>query len=780
MNGNLMPARTPHMRSSNTKSGWMGDSPPRPDGPAKVSGSAQFIGDILFPNAIDAAVVRSTVARGRILGIDFDPAFDWSEVSVVTAKDVPCNEIAEIKCDQPALADDEIRHMYEPIVLLACADKRTLLQAVRHVRVRVEKLPAVLNLDESLACTQILFGDDNVMFSYRIVQGDAKAEIARAAVVARGTFEVGHQEQLYLEPQGCVGYWDDAGLHVVGSMQCPYYVAHALAHALRLDTSRIDITQSTTGGAFGGKEEYPSVVAVHVALLSQKAKRPVRLIYDRREDFEATTKRHPARVQIVAGCDRDGSLLGIHADVVMDAGAYSTMTPVVLSRGALHACGAYRWKAALVEARAVMTNTPPNGAFRGFGAPQTIFAVERIMDRLAAAIGMDPMEFREKNLLGVGATTPTGQVLTSSVGVEECVRRAVVDSDYEVKRATLGLRNIVPGQRKVRGIGSSVFLHGAGFTGSGEDRLKGAVELDLLRDGRVRVRSSATDMGQGAETILKQIAAEHAGVLFENVSVAVPSTAHVPDSGPTVASRTTMIVGSIVALASKELKERVETEQESGGGSFGDACNRLLDRYGTVTVYRQYKHPMGVKFDDVTYTGTAYPVFAWACDIAEVEVDLDTFEIDVVQFWSAVDVGRAIHPVLCRGQLDGGALQSIGWALCEQVHWNEGRITNPQMSTYIVPTALDAPQFRTHLVEDAYEFGPGGAKGIGELPMDGGAPAIAAAIEHATGIVFDKLPMTPERLFDAWHSTPGVQLQASNSMRSVAQQPEARYSRVRR
>ncbi|PKN31603.1 MAG: xanthine dehydrogenase, partial [Deltaproteobacteria bacterium HGW-Deltaproteobacteria-20] len=389
---------------------------------------------------------------------------------------------------------------------------------------------------------------------------------------------------------------------------------------------------------------------------------------------------------------------------------------------------------------------PPNGAFRGFGAPQTIFAVERHMDRLAEAIGMEPIELRKKNLLGVGSTMPTGQVLTGSVGVEECVRWALEDSDYEAKRRTLGLANKPVGGRKVRGIGASVFLHGAGFTGSGEDRLKGAVELDLLKDGHVRVRSSSTDIGQGTETVFRQIAAEGAGVPFENVSFAIPSTAHVPDSGPTVASRTVMIVGSIVGHAAKELGERVCKEQEAGGGSFAEASNRLIEREGPVVAHRRYGHPAGVKFDDATYTGTAYPAYAWACDVAEVEVDLDTFEVDLLGFWSAVDVGRAIHPVLCRGQLDGGALQSIGWALCEEVQWKDGRIVNPRMTTYIVPTALDAPPFHTHLVEEAYEHGPGGAKGIGELPMDGGAPALAAAIEHATGIVFDRIPMTPERL----------------------------------
>ena len=731
------------------QAGWIGRSPSRVDGPAKVAGTARYIADLTFEGAIDAAVVRSNVARARITAIELDPAFDWSDVTVVTAKDVPCNEVATIKLDQPVLADDQVRHVYEPIVLLACEDRAKLARAVQRVRVHYEPMTPVLSIEQSLSAAEHIHGEDNVMCGYQVKLGDAAAAIEKAEVVIRGTYDVGHQEHAYLEPQGCVAYWDDAGLHVIGSFQCPYYVEKALVHGLAIPAERIDVSQSVTGGAFGGKEEYPSIIALHASLLARKAGRPVRLIYDRKEDIEATTKRHPARVEVVAGCDRDGTLRGIHMQVTMDGGAYVTLTPVVLSRGVLHACGAYRWETALVESKAMATNTPPNGAFRGFGAPQTIFAVERHMDALAKAIGMDPMELRKKNMLAIGSTMPTGQVLSFSVGVEECVRQAEEASEYWRKRGALGIANPVR-PHVVRGIGAAVFLHGAGFTGSGEDRLKGKVALDLLRDGRIRIRSSSTDMGQGTETVFSQIAAEAAGIAMEDVEFAVPSTANVPDSGPTVASRTVMIVGSIVELAAREVGERVRKEIEAGGGSFAAAANRMLERDGEITIHRQYASPPGVHFDDATYTGTAYPAYAWACDIAEVEVDLDTFEIAVVGFWSAVDVGRAIHPVMCTGQLDGGALQAIGWATCEEVQWKDGHIVNPRMTTYIVPTARDAPPFFTHLVEEPYANGPGGAKGIGELPMDGGAPSIAAAIEHATGLSFDRIPITPERLYDAW------------------------------
>jgi CO/xanthine dehydrogenase Mo-binding subunit len=408
----------------------------------------------------------------------------------------------------------------------------------------------------------------------------------------------------------------------------------------------------------------------------------------------------------------------------------------------------------LIDACAVATNTPPNGAFRGFGAPQTIFAIERHLDAIAAEIGMDPLELRKKNLLRIGSVMPTGQVLKTSVGVAECVRIMEAESDYARKRAELGLHGRRSG-RKVRGIGASVFLHGAGFTGSGEERLKGVVAVDLLAGGKLRVRSSSTDMGQGTETVFRQIAATAAKVSFDHVEVSVPQTGFVPDSGPTVASRTVMIVGSVLDLAAREIGDRVRSEMEQGGGDFAAAADRLIASEGKLTVSRQYAPPPGVSFDDKTYTGTAYGAYAWSCDIAEVEVDLDTFEVTIAGFWSATDVGRAVHPVMCAGQIEGGSLQALGWALWEEVQWKDGHIVNPRMTTYLVPTALDAPPMTTALVEDPYDRGPGGAKGIGELPMDGGAPAIAAAIEHATGLSFRSLPITPERIQDAWADVRG-------------------------
>lgn len=750
----------------------VGTSVPRIDGAAKVTGHALYVDDVPHvPGEIFGATVRSPVPRGRLRGVVLDPAFDWSDVTVVQAADVPVNVVALILDDQPILAGAEIRHAYEPVVLLGCADRQKLERAKLAVKLDIEPLPAVLDLHESLAKKAVIYGDDNIQKRYLITKGRADVTgapdlktaseaaidevLARSEIVVTGRYSTHHAEQLYIEPQGVIAWWDEAGAHATGSLQCPYYVHKAFLKAFQLEPSQIHITQAVTGGGFGGKEEYPSVIALHAALLAKKSGKRVRMIYGRTEDIEATTKRHPTACEITTGCDKDGTFRALKMRVLMDGGAYVTLTPVVLSRGSLHAAGAYKWDDVRIESLALATNTPPNGAYRGFGAPQTIWAIERHVDRIARELGRDPLELREQNALRVGDSTATSQVLSASVAAHECIEKARKASNYSEKRAEIEKSRGDRSTRVARGIGASVFMHGAGFTGSGERFLKGKAAVDLGPGGRLLIRTASTDIGQGTETVFRQIAADAANIPIEMVDFAVPSTTTVPDSGPTVASRTVMVVGSIVEQAAREVGGRVAKEREERGGSFGEAAARLLEREGRVTALMQYEPPAWVQWDDVTYKGDAYPCYAWACDVAEVEVDLDTFEVAVTGFWSAADVGKAINPVMCKGQLEGGTLQAIGWALSEEIVWKQGLIKNARMTNYIVPTALDAPHFETVIVEDPFPIGPGGAKGIGELPLDGGAPAIAAAIEHALGISMDDMPLTPERLFCAAEAQSG-------------------------
>src|SRR5664280_2229136 len=353
----------------------VGRSVPRADGPAKVAGTARYVDDLTRPGALLGATLRSPVARGRLRGIRRDPAFDWAGVTVVTSEDVPVNVVALIEEDQPVLASDEVRHAYEPIALVAAEDPVRLARALR-----------------ALARKAQIHGPDNVFATYRISKGDAAQAIASSPVRLTGRYRTHHQEQLYIEPQGMLAFWDANGAHLVGSLQCPFYVHKGVKRTFSLDDAHVDVTQAVTGGGFGGKEEYPTLLALHALLLAKKSGRPVKMIYDRQEDIEATTKRHPCEVTISSGCDREGHLSAVSIRIVMDGGAYVTLTPVVLSRGALHAAGAYRWEHVAIEAVAVATNTPPNGAFRGFGAPQTIWAIERHMDRIARELSADPLD----------------------------------------------------------------------------------------------------------------------------------------------------------------------------------------------------------------------------------------------------------------------------------------------------------------------------------------------------------------------------------------------------
>ncbi|MEO6323734.1 MAG: xanthine dehydrogenase family protein molybdopterin-binding subunit, partial [Thermoanaerobaculia bacterium] len=597
----------------------VGRNIPRVDGPAKVTGQALYVDDETRPGVLRGATLRSALARGRLRSITPDPAFDWSGITLVTSEDVPVNVVMLIEEDQPVLVPigGEIRHQYEPIALLACEDPLRLARALRHLKVEVEPIPPVLGMDASVALFDVIYGKDNVMKRFTIRKGDAESALASCEVVVRGTYDVHHQEQLYIEPQGVMAWWADGHAFLTGSLQCPFYVQKGIKKTFSLHDDVIDVTQSVTGGGFGGKEEYPTILSLHALLLARKSGHAVKMIYDRQEDIEATTKRHPARMSIASGCDRDGTLRAVTIDVLMDGGAYVTLTPVVLSRGALHAAGAYRWEHVLIEARAVATNTPPNGAFRGFGAPQTIWGMERHLDRVARELGIDPLDLKEKNVLRLGDTTATGQILRESVGVQECIDEARAASDYAAKRASLGKPLLENGARIARGIGASVFMHGAGFTGSGERRMKGRVALDLLGDGpapRILIRSASTDIGQGTETVFRQIAASALGLPIDRIDVLNPSTARVPDSGPTVASRTVMVVGSLVENAARELCTLIEKERASGGGSFDEAAARLIERDGVLTSEKVYEPPPGLFFDEETYTGDAYPVFGWGCD----------------------------------------------------------------------------------------------------------------------------------------------------------------------
>ena len=744
----------------------VGKSIPRKEGRRKVTGQALYIDDLRFDGMLHGVTVRSSVPRGRIKSISFDqPAatagsaglIPWDEFIIVTAKDIPGeNYVALILNDQPYLADEIVNHPEEPIVLLAHRDRYLLEEARRHVRIEYEELPAVLSLDDSLAKKEIIWGEDNVFKKFLVDKGNVDEGWSQAHLIVEGEYETGAQEQLYIENNGAIAVANpEAGVTVWGSMQCPYYVHKALIKLFGLPEEKIRVIQTETGGGFGGKEEYPSLIAGHAALLSWKSGRPVKMIYDRAEDMVATTKRHPSRTRHKTAVTKDGKLLAMEIDFVIDGGAYCTLSPVVLSRGTIHAAGPYFCPNVRIKSKALATNVPPHGAFRGFGAPQSIFALERHMNKVAAALGLTPEEFRHRNFIKEGETTATSQVIREQVDFDGLLKRAFELTDYQAKRERFEQENGSPAdsfRSLKKGIGFASFMHGAGFTGSGEVYLQSVVGAEATAEGRVKVLAASTEIGQGTNTIFAQIAAEALGLDYELIEVIQPDTANVPNSGPTVASRTCMIVGKLVESAVLGLKQTLIgaglLPNQFAQAEFQQACADYIAKHGPLKSFSQYQPPPNVHWDDEKYQGDAYGAFAWAVYVAEVSYDPLTYEAHVDDFVALQEVGRVINPVLAAGQIEGGVAQAIGMTLYENVVWQNGRMANGQMTNYIMPTSADIPPIRVHFAENPYAFGPAGAKGIGELPMDGPAPAILNAIEQATGRSFDRIPLMPEALIE--------------------------------
>ncbi|MCX6546318.1 MAG: xanthine dehydrogenase family protein molybdopterin-binding subunit [Acidobacteria bacterium] len=688
----------------------------RKDGAAKTGGTARYVDDLTWPGLLHGRTIRSSIPCGEITGIRFD--FDRSGFTVVDAGDIPGrNVVSLITDDQPCLANRVIHHAAEPILLVAHEDPERLLGA--RVEINYRAATPVFDADRS----------QRVFKHVRIEKGSLDEGFARADVVVEGEYRTGHQEHLYLEPNGMIAVPGDGGVTLYGSLQCPYYVHKALCTLLALPADKVRVVQAETGGGFGGKEDYPSIIAGHAALLALASGRPVKMVYDRVEDMMATTKRHPSIVRHRTGVMRDGRLVAMDISVVMDGGAYCTLSPVVLSRGCIHATGPYRCEHVRVDGRVVMTNTPPNGAFRGFGAPQTLFAAEVHMERIAEALGMDPVRLREKNAFIPGDVTATGQTLGPDTAALDVLRATVARADFHKKRRAFRGTN--------RGIGLSLFFHGAGFTGSGEVYLASKASLELTTSG-VRVLVASTEIGQGQRTVHAQIVADALGIPIDHVEVEAADTLFVPNSGPTVASRTTMVVGGLLQRCAGEMRERL--------GSLSPAEYRR--KHGPLVITRQYEPPPGLVWDDETYRGSAYGTFGWGCDIVEVELDPVTFEVRPTRVATAQEVGKAIYPLGVRGQIEGGTVQGLGYALLEDVVMRDGAMANAQLTNYIIPTTLDTPPMDVLVLERGYAHGPYGAKGIGEMPFDGVAPAVVNAI-RSLGIDIRAVPATPERISEA-------------------------------
>lgn len=682
----------------------------------KTEGKANYIADLDFEEMQYAKILRSKKAAADIVEIRL-PELKEGYV-IVDAKDVQgINGLQVVQCDQPLFAEKQVNYIGETILMVVGPDEEKAEEIVDSIEVIYSESKPVLDIETA----------ETSFTEYFHEKGDVEGEFKNAARIFEETFTTGYQEQAYLEPQGAIGMYQDGKVTVYGSMQCPYYVKTAVEVAVGLPAEKVQIVQATTGGGFGGKEDYPSVISCLVAVAAMKIKKPVRLILDRREDLAITPKRHPAIMKYRTAVDEKGNMLAVDVDIRLNAGAYDGLSSVVLQRSVIAAIGVYKVKGLRVTGHAIKTNTVPNGAYRGFGAPQVFFGMEMNMQHIAMALGIDPLEYKSRHWVNTKDPTSTGGCFVHEVKLEELVDKINGMSDYCNKYTNYENQQ----GRYRRGIGLSIFLHGCGYTGSGErDFLKSVVRLAKHENDRVEILAANTDMGQGLKTTFSKIVSRILEIPLEQVYYDNPDTDRVPNSGPTVASRTLMIVGKLLERAARKLK----TQWKSG-------------EYQMVEEH--YVHPDLIPWELDSFSGDAYPAYSWGVNVVEVEVDTLYATTEIKGVWGTFDIGTVIDETIAKGQMDGGMLQGLGYGSMEKMEaGRDGRILQSSMTDYIIPCAKDIRNFETAVIENPYPDGPFGAKGMGELTLLGTAPAYALAVEQAIGKKVSEIPITPEKIME--------------------------------
>ncbi|WP_315068707.1 xanthine dehydrogenase family protein molybdopterin-binding subunit [uncultured Clostridium sp.] len=683
----------------------------------KVDGSAKYIADIKFKDSLYAKTLRSEKAKAVIKNIIIPELKDG--YYIVEAKDVPgVNKVKIIQNDMPVFSDKEVNYIGEPILLVVGPELEEIINVLKAIKVEYEEVTPVFDMKNS----------KDIIDKYEYEKGDIEEAIKKSPKIIEEEFYTGYQEQAYLETQGLIGTYEDGKISVYGTMQCPYYVKGAVVQALGCEEDKARIVQTTTGGGFGGKEDYPSLLGAQVAVAAYKIKKPVRLILDRIEDMSFTTKRHPALLTYKTVLDKDNEIIGMDVEIILNGGAYATVSGVVLQRALLAAIGVYKIPNVRVNGRVVRTNTVPTGAFRGFGGPQSIFGIETHMAHIAKEIGCTPLELKHKYFVKTGDDTRTGGKFTYDVKLEEMLQKAERLSGFSQKYEKYSKEQGI--MRK--GIGMSVFLHGCGFTGSGErDFIKAKVKLLKHKNDDVEILVANTDMGQGLQTTFKKIVAKVLNLDYQKIIYENPDTDRVPDSGPTVASRSIMVVGKLLERAAIRLKESWIRGEE-----------QLIEE--------NYKHPDLIPWNITKFNGDAYPSYSWGINVVEVEVNTITAVTDVIGIYTVFDVGIPIDETIMEGQIQGGVIQGLGYGSCENMECDEtGKIKQHSITDYIIPTAKDVVNVKNELVDNPCDLGPFGAKGAGELTLVGTAPAYANAIENALGVKVNRLPVTPEWIMEA-------------------------------
>jgi CO/xanthine dehydrogenase Mo-binding subunit len=746
--------------------GPLGGHHERPDARAKVAGSTRYVADLALPGMLHAALAVSPVPSARVARLELAAARALDGVeAVLTAGDIPGkNQVGVVFPDQPLLVEDRVRMVGDRLALVAARTPEAAWRAARLVQPLLEALPGVHDPVAALKPgAPSVHEGGNLVRTFRVVRGDLARASARAHVVVEAEYHIGGQEHAYLEPQGCLAIPEGRErITIITSCQCPFYVQQAVARVLGIPLAAVRVEQAPTGGGFGGKEDYASEPAACAAVLAFATGKPVRLVLPRELDMQASTKRHAVVVRHRWGADRDGRLRFAEVDTVMDAGAYIGLSTVVAERANVSSIGPYHVPAVRVATHVAYTNNLFGGAFRGFGAPQVTWAAEATMDKLARQLGMDPLELRRRNVLDDRRRrTSTGQLLPRPVLARECLDRAATLAGWDEFHA----RPRAGSAAAREGMGIGLVLYGCNLHHGGQRLDRSSAVVILQADGSVVVRVGLTEMGQGNLAAAQTIAAQALGVDPEVVQVWQPDTTTVGDSGPTVASRGAHMSGLAILDAVRRLRTRLDPvaaellgcragEVELAGGlAFvrgepertvpvarvaAEMAARRIE--GIATGWHRTK---ARRFDPETGTGAPYEFYAMACHIARVKVDADLGLVRVEEVSAAQDVGRVIHRDALEGQIQGGIVQGMGWAISEELKLDRGRLANPSFTDYTIPTAADAPKVKITVVESEGATGPFGAKGVGEPSLIPTPAAVRNAVCDALGVEIDRLPLTP-------------------------------------
>ncbi|MGW3115518.1 xanthine dehydrogenase family protein molybdopterin-binding subunit [Streptomyces sp. NPDC001091] len=773
--------------------GGIGESTLRPDGILKVTGEFAYSSDLWHEDMLWGHLLRSTLAHAEIVSVDTSEALAMPGVhAVLTYDDLPADVRTyglEIQ-DTPVLAHGKVRHHGEPVAVVAADHPETARRAAAKIRIEYRELPVITDESSATAPDAVLVHEGrtdhhapyvahpNILHRQPVVRGDAAAAAERADVIVRGEYTFGMQDQAFLGPEsGLAVPEEDGGVHLYIATQWLHSDLRQIAPVLGLPEDKVRMTLAGVGGAFGGREDLS--MQIHACLLALRTGRPVKIVYDRFESFFGHVHRHPAKLTYEHGATRDGLLTHVKARIVLDGGAYASASPAVVGNAASLGIGPYDVADVDIEALALYTNNPPCGAMRGFGAVQACFAYEAQMDKLAKELGLDPVEFRQRNAMEQGSTLPTGQVVDSPAPVAELLRRVKAmplpperqwesSEGADVRQLPGGLSNTTHGEGVVRGIGYAVGIKNVGFSEGFDDYSTAKVRMEVVGGEPVAVVHTAmAEVGQGGVTVHAQIARTELGVRQVTIQ---PADTRVGSAGSTSASRQTYVTGGAVRNACALVRERV---LEIGRRKFGTyhpawaTAELLLERGKVVTdggevladltdvlegesveVEREWRHRPTQPFDRRTGQGDGHVQYSFAAHRAVVEVDTELGLVKVVELACAQDVGKALNPLSVLGQIQGGTVQGLGVAVMEEILVDPvtAKVRNPSFTDYLIPTILDTPTIPVDVLELADHHAPYGLRGAGEAPTLSSTPAVLAAIRAATGLELNRTPVRPEHL----------------------------------